>query len=479
MSSLIGQQTSGHYAGDLFTCEEGVLSLHNAMAGRELFFAAFGVLIAFVHLSYSAPVNETLTSNKTDTETNSTDDGYDMDMRYGAILDAGSTSTKVHIYSWKRKVHETTVPQITEVQYRKYKPGVGVFADREHEMGGYLTSMFDFLSSNVPAHAHNTTPVLFMATAGVRLLPESAAQSILRGVHSVMSNSSLNPFLYKERFVRILSGEEEGFLAWIATNYLHDFFTTQRPLEDSLGIIEVGGGSCQIAFIPEVPIYEDKMPVYIGGHTYEVYTHSFLSYGAKTMTSRIRNHLVRKNQHAIALVDPCMLLDDTYNLTTNDKTVKIVGGSNASECQSVLRHYLDKVPEYMCSPKPCTIGSVYGPPVGSRRFIAMGVVYNTAKELGLLKGGVAQLVPSVMEHRTKEFCKLRLSEAYDQYGVDEKWASSDCQNGLYTPMLLEALGFEPNTTAIQTKTRAGGAKIGWSLGAMLQEEERQYRSDVM
>lgn len=449
------------------------------MAWGELFCAAFGVLLAFVHLGNSAPVNNTLASNSTDKDTNSTEDGYDTNTKYGVILDAGSTSTKAHIYSWKQKDHETTVPNITEVQYRKYKPGVGSFADRNHEIMDYLIPMLNFLTSNVPDQAHNTTPVLFMATAGVRLLPESAAQSILRGVHAVMSNSSLNPFLYEDRFVRILSGEEEGFLAWISTNYLHGFFTEQRPVEESLGIIEVGGGSCQIAFIPEVPIYEDKMPVYIGGRTYEVYTHSFLSYGSRTMTSRIRNHLVRQNQHAIALVDPCMLLDDTYNLTTSDKTVKIVGGSNASECQSVLRHYLDKVPEYMCSPKPCTIGSVYGPPVGSRRFIAMGVVYNTAKELGLLNGGVTHIVPSEMEARATEYCKLRLSGAYEQYGVDQRWASSDCQNGLYTPMLLQALGFRPNTTAIQTKTRAGGAKIGWSLGAMLQEEEQQYRSDVI
>ncbi|XP_060080898.1 ectonucleoside triphosphate diphosphohydrolase 8-like isoform X2 [Ylistrum balloti] len=448
------------------------------MAGRQLSCPVCALLV-FGYMTYSAPVNETWSSNATTTEAYTTGDGYDVDMKFGVILDAGSTSTKVHVYTWKRKEQETTVPQITEVQYQKYKPGVGAFADREHEMGDYLLPMFDFLTSNVPAQAHNTTPVLFMATAGVRLLPESAAQSILRGVHLVMSNSSLNPFLYQERFVRILSGEEEGFLAWISANYLHGFFTDHRPLEESFGIIEVGGGSCQVAFIPEVPIYEDKMPVYIGGHTYEVYTHSYLSYGAQTMTSRIRNHLVRRNKHAIALVDPCMLIDDTYNLIAADKTVRIVGGSNASECRNVLRHYLDRVPEYMCSPKPCTIGSVYGPPVGNRKFIAMGVVYNTAKELGLLKHGVTELVPSLMEARAEEFCKLRLSEAYDQYGVDERWASSDCQNGLYAPMLLEALGFKPNSTDIQTKTKAGGTKIGWSLGAMLQEEEHQYRSDIV
>ncbi|XP_021342210.1 ectonucleoside triphosphate diphosphohydrolase 1-like isoform X2 [Mizuhopecten yessoensis] len=445
---------------------------------RELFCPVIGFLLVFVHLSYSAPTNETLSSNDTDVETNTTDNGYDVDMKYGVILDAGSTSTKVHVYSWKRKNHETAVPQITEVQYRKYRPGVGAYAHPEHEMGGYLTPIFDFLTSNVPAQAHNATPVMFMATAGLRLLSESAAQSILHGVHSIMSNSSLNPFLYEERFVRILSGEEEGFLAWISANYLRGFFTNQRP-QESIGVIEVGGGSCQIAFIPEVPIYEDKIPVQIGGLTYEVYTHSFLSYGAQTMTSRIRNHLVRRNQHAIALVDPCMLKDDTYNLTNNEKTVRMVGGSNASECQSVLRHYLARVPEYMCSPKPCTIGSVYGPPVGNRTFIAMGVIYNTAKELGLLKDGDIKLVPSEMEAKAKEFCKLRLSEASGQYGIKEKWASSDCQNGLYVPMLLEALGFKPNTAAIQTKTNAGGIKIGWSLGAMLQEEERQYHSDVI
>jgi len=58
------------------------------------------------------------------------------------------------------------------------------------------------------------------------------------------------------------------------------------------------------------------MTAYIGGRSYDVYTHSYLSYGANIMTERIRTYLMWENQHAIALFNPCALKGTFLNLRT-------------------------------------------------------------------------------------------------------------------------------------------------------------------
>lgn len=84
-------------------------------------------------------------------------------------------------------------------------------------------------------------------------------------------------------------------------------FNFSLPVFESLGLIELGGGSAQIAYIPEDPIYAGKMPVTIAGREYGVYCHSFLSYGATLMSERIAELLINENKHANVIINPCML----------------------------------------------------------------------------------------------------------------------------------------------------------------------------
>ena len=58
---------------------------------------------------------------------------------------------------------------------------------------------------------------------GLRLLDENDTRSIMHGVKSVMSDKSVNPFLFDNEYVHILSGEEEALFAWITVNYLKQF----------------------------------------------------------------------------------------------------------------------------------------------------------------------------------------------------------------------------------------------------------------
>ena len=60
-----------------------------------------------------------------------------------------------------------------------------------------------------------------------------------------------------------------------------------------------------------------------------------------------------------------------------------------------------------------------------------------------------------------------LKEAENKFSIPAQWASFDCQNGLYIPKLLKALGFNMNTENIFAKRKLNGVKIGKDLFSVL------------
>ena len=77
-------------------------------------------------------------------------------------------------------------------------------------------------------------------------------------------------------------------------------------------MLEMGGGSTQIAFIPDAPIYANMFPVRIGGEKYHLYAHSYLFYGQNYIVSRINKYLIEKNSESPELENPCMLVGGKY-----------------------------------------------------------------------------------------------------------------------------------------------------------------------
>ena len=63
-----------------------------------------------------------------------------------------------------------------------------------------------------------------ISVIGMRLIPESQANDVMKSIEILFNDKTLNPFKYDDRTTRMLSGEEEGAFAWIATNYLRGIF---------------------------------------------------------------------------------------------------------------------------------------------------------------------------------------------------------------------------------------------------------------
>jgi apyrase len=132
------------------------------------------------------------------------------------VLDAGSTGTRVHVFSYAvdpRSSYATL--QLPEPKL-KVEPGLSSYAADAAGAGASLQPLLEFAGQHVPAQQQAQTPVYLMATAGLRLLPSTAADAILNQCRGKLLASS---FLFKPEWASIISGTSEGLYAWVAANY--------------------------------------------------------------------------------------------------------------------------------------------------------------------------------------------------------------------------------------------------------------------
>ena len=91
--------------------------------------------------------------------------GLSSKTQFGVVLDAGSSSTKIRIYSWT-KIPDT-VPVLEEVFYSKSTPGISAFHENIKDISDYLLHILNTIEENVPEQYWYSTPVFFKATAGM------------------------------------------------------------------------------------------------------------------------------------------------------------------------------------------------------------------------------------------------------------------------------------------------------------------------
>ena len=68
---------------------------------------------------------------------------------------------------------------------------------------------------------------LVLCSQGFRILSSSTALKLLNTIRSALSDRMINPFQFEDKNVAIISGEEEAVYAWLAVNYLNNFFSNE------------------------------------------------------------------------------------------------------------------------------------------------------------------------------------------------------------------------------------------------------------
>ncbi|TYH13628.1 hypothetical protein ES288_A06G153700v1 [Gossypium darwinii] len=157
------------------------------------------------------------------------------------------------------------------------KPGLSYYAKDPQAAANSLTSFLDKAEIVVPLDLRSKTAVRVGATAGLRALGGEAFDKICNRTLKSEANG-----------VKILDGSQEGSYEWVTINYL--LGNLGRTYQDTVGIVDLGGGSVQMAYAisknatsraPSLPAGQDNYvnEMYLKGSKYYLYVHSYLHYG--------------------------------------------------------------------------------------------------------------------------------------------------------------------------------------------------------
>ncbi|KAJ3053470.1 Golgi apyrase, partial [Rhizophlyctis rosea] len=229
--------------------------------------------------------------------------------RYAVVIDAGSSGSRVLVYSWKDPLHVrkealkdpvngpavlSGLPVIEkgsetgEWQFKE-DPGISWYANDPHNVTSHLRPLMDFAETVVPKHKRPSTPVYLLATAGMRLINLDAQDALLAiACRYVQRHYTFSIDGGCNLHFRVITGELEGIYGWASVNYLKNGFRSHDAEAHTFGFLDMGGASTQIAFEPtrEMAVLHDddltgmKLRSVDGGEMrYKVFVTTFLGFG--------------------------------------------------------------------------------------------------------------------------------------------------------------------------------------------------------
>ncbi|KAL4616927.1 ectonucleoside triphosphate diphosphohydrolase 3 [Arapaima gigas] len=414
-------------------------------------------------------------------------------LKYGIVLDAGSSRTTIYLYQWPAEKENNTGVVNQAFKCRVKGSGISSLGQDSAQDKYSWNSMKKCMSEvmeEIPSSQHNTTPLFLGATAGMRLLRsknETASEKILQDLREYLKNL---PFSFQN--ASIISGEEEGLYGWITVNYLMGNFIEKnlwnawvRPHgADTVGSLDLGGASTQIAFsVPPEELLQEPWPngflrVWLYGYEYSVYTSSFKCYGKDKAEKKVLASLLQRFSSR-KIENPCYLKGYSTTLTADyifetpcnakprnynpKEQITIVGTGDPALCRATVRKIFDLASCQGLS--NCSFNLVYQPPASGVFMAYAGFSYiaemfqlNTSFSLDTFNS-------TTWSHCSTPWQKLK--EMY--VNSTEKYLRSYCYlaNLIYT-LLVDGYGFNPQTwNNIQFRNEVNNNSIAWPLGYML------------
>ncbi|XP_006259302.1 ectonucleoside triphosphate diphosphohydrolase 6 isoform X1 [Alligator mississippiensis] len=420
-------------------------------------FYAFGILACIaIYVAYikwhmdSKPmsgVTDGTTENKGDKLDHQTS-AADLSVFYGIMFDAGSTGTRIHIFKFTQKSKET--PKLTHETFKALKPGLSAYADDVDKSAQGIQELLDVAKKEVPVELWKFTPLVLKATAGLRLLPGEKAQKLLDKVKEIFQAS---PFFVRDDCVSIMNGTDEGVSAWITINFLTGNLNV--PRKRSVGMLDLGGGSTQITFLPSSKTTLQTSPA---GHlaafqmfnnTYKLYSYSYLGLGLMSARLAILGGVEGKPlKEGEELISSC-LSPGFKTEWEHAEIVYRVKGQKAGE--PLYESCSNKVAKMLYK-------KVYkAEEVKDLDFYAFSYYYDCAAEVSLIdkeKGG--SLTVSDFETAAKYVCKTMEVSPGDNPFL--------CMDLTYISVLLQELGF-PKSQVFKLARKIDDIETSWALGA--------------
>ncbi|KAM9783192.1 ectonucleoside triphosphate diphosphohydrolase 5-like [Neosynchiropus ocellatus] len=369
---------------------------------------------------------------------------------YAVMFDAGSTGTRIHVYTFIRS-DSGKLPVLDNEVFHSLKPGLSAYANYPKMAGQAVRMLLKVARKVVPRLEWKLTPVVLRATAGLRLLPEEKAQTLLDQVRHVFDEC---PFLVPDDGVSIMNGTDEGILAWVSLNFLTGHLDERT--EATVGILDLGGGSTQITFLPQMKRTTESVPLedYISrfevfNRSYELYTHSYL--GSGLMAARLAVLGAEGARLRTELTSVCLPKGFQGEWTFGGATYQVAGDPHG---QTGFKHCYQEVLQVVK-------GSFHQPQEvlnDSQVFYAFSYYYDRAVDAGLidgLSGGTLEVRD--FRRRAKEVCNKTADARQPFLCMDLTYISS---------LLRDGFGFQ-DASKLQLTKKVRSVEASWALGAVL------------
>ncbi|XP_004082620.2 ectonucleoside triphosphate diphosphohydrolase 5 [Oryzias latipes] len=368
---------------------------------------------------------------------------------YGVMFDAGSTGTRIHIYKFIQK-DPVELPVLDSEMYHAIKPGLSEYKYNPEEGGNTIRQLLKIAKKTVPEEEWKRTPVVLRATAGLRLLTEEQAEGILKEVREVFEES---PFYVPSNSVSIMNGINEGVLAWVTVNFLtgHLYSNTRR----TVGILDLGGGSTQITFLPKSKKTIETAPssytarFSLFNNTYELYTHSYLKNGLIAARLATLGALGADGLDWKVFTSPCLPKKYRAEVTFGGNTYKVSGIPDGYAGYKLCYYEVQRV-----------IKGIFHQPYevkGTNVFYAFSHYFDRANETGLIseRGGTVEVRD--FKKKAKEVCNKMT-----KYRPISPFL---CMDMTYiTCLLKEGFGFK-DSTVLHLAKKVNNVETSWALGA--------------
>ncbi|XP_059514607.1 ectonucleoside triphosphate diphosphohydrolase 2 [Myotis daubentonii] len=405
-------------------------------------------------------------------------------LKYGIVLDAGSSHTSMFVYKWPADKENDTgiVGQHSSCDVRG--GGISSYADNPSGAGQSLVECLEQALRDVPRERHAGTPLYLGATAGMRLLhltsPEASANVLAAVTHT------LTQYPFDFRGARILSGQDEGVFGWVTANYLLENFIKYswagrwfRPRKGTLGAMDLGGASTQLTFEAASPAEDpaNEVQLRLYGQQYRVYTHSFLCYGRDQVLQRLlasvlqtrrphpcwprgySTHVLLRDLYA----SPCTEAQRPQAFNSSDR-VGLSGGGDPASCRGLVSGLFNLS---SCPFSQCSFNGVSQPPVAGD-FIAFSAFFYTVDFLRTAMGlPVATL--QQLEDAAVTVCSQTWSELQARAPGAEAHLPHYCPMAMFVHQLLsQGYRFDEHAfSRVTFQKKAGDTAVGWALGYML------------
>jgi hypothetical protein len=351
------------------------------------------------------------------------------DVHYAIVVDAGSSGSRLHLMQYSTP--SASIPIIKDIFSESIKPGLSSYASQPDNAGASLKPLFDDAMTTLKKNNIDpkTVPVKVLATAGMRLLPESTQQAIYTNVKTYLTKSYPLPI----QKVETISGKMEGLYGWLDVNYLSGNFATGS----TVGSIDMGGASTQIAFATQDNSHiNDEIAFKIGTKRYTVFSKSFLGLGEDQALATISK---------MPSMDTCYPIQ--YPLQGGD-----AGNFNYISCGAL---YTDLIQANHVAQEILSLEKL--------QFIAYSGAYYSYHFFGV------DQTPdqAVVEKKVQNVCAESWDELKHDYpSTPEKYLSTYCANITYIEDLFYNT-YQLQGSQLKIVTQINQIDIDWPLGALL------------